>query len=184
MAFNPPIVDNEIPSAAKWNTAVGVYHTDPAIVDAVSSTSLFSIYEPTIGAGHMSTARWVRITMGGTILQNATAALTLAVRSSTGTLWQTTLNLANDADRADWTMVIEYLNRNSASVQRLQGRLWISDRVPAAVGRGSDVGTVYPIGGADTFNTAGANTVGLVATWSVNSANASFQKLAAITELL
>ena len=208
MAPNPPFVDNEIPSSAKWNTGVYVYDVNTTTVDVVSSTTETSIYSKSIGAGHLSTSRLLRVTIEGDALINS-GTPTLTLRCKFGaTTWfgDVTATISTSAVRQGWWLELYLQNLNATNVQRAWGRAGSS---PAVAGSVAGIGnlaandgsgnpnanwlTVPSVNGYSDFQSNGttmaedtttAKTFDVTVQWDVNSASVSFRKFSAVMELL
>lgn len=184
-----PFSSGHILAAADVNDLTGVIDRSPAQLDIVSSALAANLYYPTIPAGALSTDRKVRMTLGGDILQNATAIPTISVYYGATILWQSAIGFGNDADRHVWRMTVEMQNINSASVQWMDGEFVLGDASAAAVGTGTQFITPTTcghlvFGAAGALNSALALGFGVIVKWDVSSANASFRRRRAVLELL
>lgn len=181
-----PFASGYILNAADVNDLTGVIARDPAALDIVSSTALTNLWYPTVAANALSTDRMLRMTLGGDILQNATATPTISVYYGAAAIWSSAVGFGNDVDRRIWRLVIEMQNVNSASVQWMDGIFQLGDPTAAAVGQGGgfSVNDSWLFGGAGAQNSALAVGFGVTVQWNVSSANASFRRRRAVLELL
>lgn len=134
----------------------------------------------------MSTDRILRLTLGGDILQNATATATLRVKMDATEVWRNN-NVsvgANDVDRRPWNMEFWLQNISSAAVQVLEGNFFLGSADAAAAGQGTAYSSVLPFQGSATKDTSSAFSLIFSVQWDTNSANASFRKRLGVLELL
>jgi hypothetical protein len=184
VAFKPPLVDNEIPSSAKWNQAVGVYDRAGGDVDVVSSVTETAIYSASIGAGHMSSDRALRLTLLGDFLQNASGNFTARVKLGGTPIATLTSNVGLSGNRRDMELALFVKNRGAANAQYWKGLL-----VFGATGSGtawtSDSGRIgWSFVATSTVDTAAAQTLEVTVQWDVSGASLSFRKREAMLELL
>ncbi len=190
MAPNPPFVASEIPSAAKWNSLVGTYTRATTTVDVVSTATETTLFSQSVGAGHMSSDRMLRLTLLGDYLNNTGASEDPRLRVKWGgtTIWdQVPSVIGSNANRRPFRAVVEIANLNSATSQYMSGVMAIGS-ANATVGIGSanpaDAGGMIASAGLLSVNTASAAVIAVTAQHDTSSANLSLRVRYGILELL
>lgn len=185
MAFNPPFVDDEIPSSAKWNQAGGAYERSTSSVDIVSSVALTDLYSKTIMGGHLSSDRTLHVVLLGDYLNNSggTSDLTLQVDFGGTTLWKDTDTLVAGANRVPLLIGLFIKNLGVTNSQVMRGSVLMGypGAGAPAVGIGKfDQSSMHaaPIGGSAAEDTTIDRTLVIKAQHSVSSASVSVRKLA------
>jgi hypothetical protein len=193
VAFNPPIADNDIPSSAKWNTAVALYDRNTTFVDVNTTAALTSVYSKAISAGHMSSDRILRCTISGNWLNNTSVNRGCQVQILLGatTLWDSTnASLgATSANRMPWRIQFEIANLGATNSQHMSGYIAFVDTAGgvAAAGLGpiaNGYGSIFSSNGPTAVDTASAQTLDVKIAPSASSASLSFRKYVATLELL
>lgn len=202
MAANPPFTTGEIPSAAKWNTGAYVYDVSTSTVDVVSTVTETSVYSKSIGAGHLSNNRRLRLVLeGDTLINLGASTLTLRCKFG-GTAWfgAVTPSLGTAAVRKNWTIELWLQNLGATNIQRAWGYASNSAPVAGSVAGIGDLGVApsgwlvsgtaggfAPFGSNGTtmaIDTTLAQTLDVTVQWSASSASLSFRKTSALLELL
>jgi hypothetical protein len=190
VAFNPPIVDNEIPSAAKWNTAVGMYDRSTVIVDIVSTAVETDAYSKVITGGHMSTDRALRVTFLGDYLNNTGGVATFTLRIKLGgTLYgQAIGSIAASATRRPYWLEFLIANIGTGIDQITVGvhsglQVAPSTASVAGVWGGLDL-TSFSTAGSTAVDTTINQTLAITGQHGASSANLSFRKRYVAVELL
>lgn len=185
-----PFASGHILAAADVNDLTGVYDRATATIDVVSSTTETTIYTKSIGAGHMSTDRMLRLTILGDYFNNTGLGQDPRLKVSFGgtVIWDWTFPIAGQPDNANrrpFYAVINIANKASASVQFMTGIMGIGS-ANVTVGIGSEDKAAGVIASAGTFaiNTASAQTLLVTAQHDTSSANLSLRRLYAMLELL
>jgi hypothetical protein len=191
VAFNSPIVDDEIPSSAKWNSAGAAYERSTSTVDVTSTTTLTSIYSKAIGAGHLSSDRTLHLVIRGDILNStgANRGWQLKILFGATTVYDGTNAsiMVSNAQRVPFILDLWLSNKASASVQECTGtlRLAKNDEIAPTTGLGALTTTSQDIifGGTAAEDTASAKTLDIQIAPSANSASLSIRKKSALLEL-
>ena len=205
MAPNPPFVDNEKPSTAKWNTLVGRYDVATSEIDVVSTASETALYSKSISAGDLSSDRMLRLTIRGDILNNtgASHSFTLKVKFGGTTIYDSTGSgwvLATAAGRRPFKLLVELANLNATNIQFMGGEMLVGNATGATTGigrLGDDVGSasgsqsstqglihMFSSNGTHAVDTTAACTLEVTVTPSLNSASLSVRRKHGILELL
>lgn len=199
MAFNPPIADNDIPSSAKWNTAVARYAAFTSTIDVVSSSSATAVLSQSIDAGHLSSDRLLRCTIIGDYLNNdgATRNLTLSIVFGATTLWADPFSsITNASTRRPIRWTFEIANLGAANSQFMAGVFWMGSSSAPTTGLGrtnggnftttmnADLQHNVSFAGSASEDTTTAKTLTVNVQHSASSANLSFRKRYALLELV
>jgi hypothetical protein len=186
VAFNPPIVDDEIPSAAKWNSAVGVYDRATAEIDVASTTVATAIYSKAIGAGHLSSDRMLRLSARGDLLNNTASSQGVTVTFKLGATTLVTeagvTSIPTSAARRPWRIYMELSNLGAANSQE-----WHAQLVIGRDGGGYTTSGFHVVGahsGTSAVDTAAEQTLAVEITWPTSSASLSWRRKYAMLELL
>lgn len=193
MAFNPPIVDDEIPSSAKLNSAVGLYERSTSAVDIVSSTTETDLYSKSIGAGHLSTDRALKLTLVGDYLNNTGSGRSMQLRIKFGatTLVDTgtTIVVASRTVRVPFAIEFTLANLGATNSQWLDGVIRLPINVTGTdfttgLGNGAPTSPVLPMAGAAAEDSTVAATLAVTAQHSLANASLSIRKHYVTLELL
>lgn len=190
MAGTPHVSGTVVPSA-DLNDRVKIYDRATSTIDVVSSVTETVVYTKSIGAGHMSTDRVLRLNIYGDILANTGGSINYTLRCKFGgtTWYSATKGTTNDPDRYAVDVQVTIANLASASSQFASGVLLEGSVTAPTTG----ISSVDPVGraanvfgsnGLLTINTALAQTLEVSVQWDTNSASASWRRRHAILELM
>lgn len=194
MAFNAPLVDDEIPSSAKWNTAVAVYDRNNTEIDVVNTVTETTVYSKSITAGHMSTDRTLRLELSGDYLNNSGATRDVRIRVKFGgtVIWNDDATFVVSANRRRWRIEVNITNLDAANSQDLDGLFFASsataptngigeiDEAPATTGKKVEV---FGQSADPAIDTSVAVTLAVTAENNAANASLSFRKKKAILYL-
>lgn len=182
--MSKPFATHSFPGASDLNDLVGVYDRPTSLIDVVSSLTETTIYTKSIGAGHMSTDRTLRLSLRGDYLNNSGGPRQPVIKVKLGatTLLTDTLStVAASASRYPWRFDVEIDNLGATNSQ------WVNARLEMGVaGGGPRVsetldGLLFATGAVDTTV---AQTLVVTITLDTNSASHSWRRLKGVLELL
>lgn len=198
MAANPPFADGEKPSAAKWNSLVGVYERSTSAVDVVSSAAETDLYSKSILAGHLSSDRMLRLTLLGDYLNNSGSTQTITLRFKYGatTMFGDVASVATGANRYPLLIVAHIAVLGATNSQWLAGSIALGSPLAGSVaGRGDIDGgmdpnanwsgsSLFAFDGSAAEDSTAAKTLAVTAQHGASNANLSIRKHYAALELL
>jgi hypothetical protein len=194
-----PFASGHLLAAADLNDLVGVYDRSSSVVDVNTTTTETSVYSKSIGAGHMSTDRMLRLTLKGTYLNNSGVGVQCRVRVKFGgvTIWDHDVNaFSTSATRRRIRLLLEIQQKGTTSSQEVDGIFSSSDAAAATAGLGTASGVTYGTGAGShmhvpfgsnadpAVDTTAARTLEVTVQHNVSSASVSFLKKSALLELL
>lgn len=186
-----PHVAGTVVNAADLNDRVKIYDRATTEIDVNTTVTETTVYTKSIGAGHMSTDRMLRLTLLGDYLNNNAAAnITLRVKLGATTLMDDITAVINtSATRRPFNLQVEIANLASASVQFATLLFVVGPLSGATTGIGdlanaSDLGsTIMATNGTTAVATASAQTLVVTIQHNASSANQSFRRKYALLEL-
>ena len=176
MAGTPHVSGTVIPSA-DLNDRTKVYDRSTSEVDVNTTTAETAVYSKSIGAGHMSTDRMLRLRIVADYLQNSgTPNITIRVKlGGTTILTITGSTIAASATRRGASLLIEIMNLGATNSQ-----------VVTAVAPDWAVGPklIEQLLQTAAVDTSVAATLEVTVQHSASSASISYRKKSAILELV
>lgn len=186
-----PLAASTVVTSAFLNDLVGAYDKSTSAVDVTTTLTETTLYTKSIGAGHMSTDRWLIGDVVGDFLNSSGGGLGVTFRIKFGatTLVDTnTLTIASNAARQPFAIHFEIVNLGATNSQWLDGYLKLSTNssgtaFTTGLGNSTTANPFWPMAGSAAEDTTAAKTLTVTAQLSSTSASLSCRKKAALLRL-
>lgn len=174
--------------------AVSIFDKSTTTVSVTNTTTETTLYSVTVPANTLGTNHLLRVSIGGTYLNNTglNHSIRLKIKYGAMTLYDdTTDSLGVDANNRGWRLELILAANAATNAQKLLGRFAIGDLGAATAGTG-DIGKVLadqdamggPLYGTSAIDSTAAQTLAVRVIHAAASTSLTISREIVITELI